>query len=1232
MDIDRTLTGHLPPIFELTSRETNEVQMETGLSFHQQVKYEREKRGWSQEHVAQQVGVEAKTVARWENNRGLPRPDSRRKLCAIFGMDAEKLGLLKSHADLASSRPSFQGQTNPPLSHDSPSPDSITASVQDGAANHEKNQGVMENHQRFHYVDWSETPRLIDFYGRARELALLKLWVHDSHCQVLAILGAGGVGKTMLSAKLVMQLQGSFSFVFWRSLRHAPPLTHFLMQCIPFISHQECTNLPEDIDDQVTLLIHYCKEYRCLLILDNVESIMQPGQRTGRYREDYKEYGKLFQRMGETQHQSCLLLTSREKPKEIAHLEGKASLTRSLNLLGVETTEGQAILRDKGLLVSDEEATMLVHHYAGNPLALKLVAEPIREVFKGDIARFLREGETTFGDINELLAKQFQRLSVQEEEVLYWLAIELEAVPLEKIRENLVHLTSKRTVVETLDSLYRRSLIETVDLAHFALQPVIMEYVITELVELFCNSFDGDVNNVWMNYALIKARAKDYVRDSQTRLILAPVALRLLTDRGQKEVEQRCRDRLALQQQKYPLQRGYLAGNILHLLIHLQCDLRGLDMSRLLIWQAYLQNAILPDVNFAHAHFVECLFTNTFGNVLAVTFNPHGDLFAVGTATGEVLIYCLSSTALLLSRHEHTDAVWSVAFSPDGRMLASGSDDQTVRLWDLNTGQCLNVLREHTNRVRAVAFTPDGSLFASSGEDQIICLYDADTRQCLNRFRGHTDRVWSLTFSPDGKLLVTGSTDRTIRLWDTQTGTCLNTLEGHTAWVRAVSFHCDGNLLASGGDDQTIRLWNVHTGEQLKILHGHTNPIWSLAFCPDGQKLASGSEDQMIRIWDVHTGQCIKTLQGHAHGIRSVAFSSDGHRLASGGEDQSIHLWDIDRGQCVTRLQGYTNRVWSTIFGSDRHTLASCSEDRMIYLWNIDSARCFRTLRDTKHGVRAIAFNSQGTILASGGEDQTLRLWNIHTGQYLNVLYGHTGWIRSIAFSSDGAMLASGSEDQTVCLWDANTGHRLKVLQGHTNWVRSVAFSPDSTMLASSGDDSIIQLWEVTTGRVLCTMCEHDGSVRSVAFSPNAQLLASSSEDQMIRLWDISSGQCLRTLTGHTNWVRSIAFSPDGYLLASTSDDYTIRLWNVKTGQCLAILRGHRDRVRWVTFHPDGHILASCSDDGSIQLWDTQMQTVRSLKTLMSERPYEHMNITSVRGLTKAQKAALYSLGAFEDS
>jgi WD40 repeat protein len=155
------------------------------------------------------------------------------------------------------------------------------------------------------------------------------------------------------------------------------------------------------------------------------------------------------------------------------------------------------------------------------------------------------------------------------------------------------------------------------------------------------------------------------------------------------------------------------------------------------------------------------------------------------------------------------------------------------------------------------------------------------------------------------------------------------------------------------------------------------------------------------------------------------------------------------------------------------------------------------------------------------------------------------------------------------------------------------------------------------------------GSISCVTFSPDGNRLGAGTVTGEIRSWHGVTGFPLHTFRGHTDWVWSVAFSPDGKLLASVSEDQTILLWEVSSGKLLATLQGHANRVNSVAFSPDGKILASGSYDGTINLWDV-LTSVR-LRTLRSDRPYERMNITGVKGLTDAQKATLKALGAVEE-
>ena len=57
------------------------------------LKAERIKHGWTQAKVAEAVGVDAKTVGRWERGKALPYPYYREQLCLLFGKTAQQLGL-----------------------------------------------------------------------------------------------------------------------------------------------------------------------------------------------------------------------------------------------------------------------------------------------------------------------------------------------------------------------------------------------------------------------------------------------------------------------------------------------------------------------------------------------------------------------------------------------------------------------------------------------------------------------------------------------------------------------------------------------------------------------------------------------------------------------------------------------------------------------------------------------------------------------------------------------------------------------------------------------------------------------------------------------------------------------------------------------------------------------------------------------------------------------------------
>ena len=1098
------------------------------------------------------------------------------------------------------------------------------------------------------FIHWGEAPDISVFYGRTEELTQLEQWLLEARCRLVSILGMGGMGKTHLAVKLAHNVRDKFDYIYWKSLTHAPSLQQILLELLQFFDRGQSNDVPTSVDEQISQLIIYLRHHRCLIILDNLEAVLNSSNKIDSHSSKDREYQRFLRLIGECNHQSCLLLTSREKPQEISLMEGKTLPVRCWQLSGLSLSAGKQLLSLKGCSWQSElDCNFLIEKYSGNPLALKMVGATIQELFAGNIHAFIRQKTLVFSEIFYLLEQQFERLSDLGQVFLYWLAIAQEPIPALQLQQDVYPQISNKKLIETLQILVQHSLIEQKD-NKFSLQPVVQEYILEKIIEAVCQEIVTEDLNILKTHALLKAKDKEYIKKEQHKFIIKPIINRCLKILGDSEqIEAKLRQIISKLKYKKNLEVGYTVGNILNLLCQLQPNLERADFSDLVIWQADLQNIDLHNVNFKGSDLSRSVFAEQLTNILSVTFSPDGTILATGDSNGEIRLWFLAERKLLKTYREHAGWIFSLAFSPDGNMLASGSSDRSIKLWHIGKDICFSTLSEHNQRVRCVVFHPHGKILASSSSDNTIKLWDVATGKCWKTLAEHSSYVWSLAFSEDGSMLASGSEDRTIKLWDVATGKCLTTLTGHTGWVRSVAFcgnssnrnrYSNRNILASGGGDRTIKIWDVNSGQCLQTLTGHKQRVRSVAFSPDGNKLASGSGDHTIRLWDYEQGQCTKTLHGHSSRLGALAFSPDGNMLASGGEDRAIKLWDVNTSKCLKTWQGYASWIQSVAFSPDGTMLASGSENRKIELWHLDSDRDNRAIAQSENRkdiilghqgwVCAVDFSPDGNLLVSASSDYSIKVWDIKTKKCLNTLRGHTRWIRTVAFSPDGKQLVSGSGDYTIKLWDVKTGDCLKTWHGHTGWIWSVVFSPDGNLIASGSEDKTIRLWDLRTDKLKIILDKHKSWVQSVTFSPDGKTLASGSCDGTINLWEVATGKCLKTLQGHSSWVQSVAFSPDGKTLASGSCDWTVKIWNLDTGQCQKTLLEHKSWVWSVVFSPDGKTIASGSQDETIKLWN--LDTGQCQKTLRNKRPLEGMQIQGVRGLTTAQISTLKALGAVE--
>ena len=466
--------------------------------------------------------------------------------------------------------------------------------------------------------DWGEAIDTSIFYGRNHELTQLSQWIVQERCRLIAILGMGGMGKTTLSVKLAEQIQGEFDYLFWRSLRNPPPLDELLSTLLRFLS-QEDLALSSTESGKIAQLQACLRTTRCLIVLDNFDALFAPTEPGGTYRSEYRSYGELLRQIGESRHQSCLIITSRETPSEVALFQGENLAVREWQLLGLETSAAFQLLATKGVHDSQVALNRLIECYRGNPLALKIAASSIQGLFAGNVTDFLRQGVIIFNGIRELLKSQIERLSDLEQQVMVWLAINRDPVSFGELQTDLIIPLSSSRLLEILESLKRRSLVErTVE--GFTQHPIVTEYLteglITQMSAELSDSIPLNFSSYLNRYVLLKATARDEIRHRQIRIIVEPVVNQAITSLGnQQELIERLNQHLWELRKSPTGSQGYGVGNLLNLLIYLRVDLTGADFSHLSVRQAYLAEVNLNNVNFSYVDFRHCVFTESLEEV-----------------------------------------------------------------------------------------------------------------------------------------------------------------------------------------------------------------------------------------------------------------------------------------------------------------------------------------------------------------------------------------------------------------------------------------------------------------------------------------------------------------------------------------------------------------------------------------------------------------------------------------
>lgn len=313
-------------------------------------------------------------------------------------------------------------------------------------------------------------PKIINFYGRNKELETLSKWLNNQNTRLIAVLGLSGIGKTTLVKHFIDINAKQFDAIFWRSLKFPQSLNSLLTGILKNL----CTdNTPTNTNEQLTQLLEIFQQKRCLLILDDVQNLFITRQFAGQYQSEYTDYQTFFKTITTSEHQSNLILISQEKCQEMTSLDGEMYPIQALELKGLDEAAREILKRKE--LKDEENWSKLIELYQGNPLYLDNISTLIKDLFNGKVKDFMAENTLLLTeDLKTVLNSLFLRLSETERTIVLTAK---ESFSRDTLRQSLS--LSSTDLVNGLQSLDRRGLLEKVEgeKSLFTLASLFGEYV-----------------------------------------------------------------------------------------------------------------------------------------------------------------------------------------------------------------------------------------------------------------------------------------------------------------------------------------------------------------------------------------------------------------------------------------------------------------------------------------------------------------------------------------------------------------------------------------------------------------------------------------------------------------------------------------------------------------------------------------------------------------------------------
>jgi WD40 repeat protein len=407
-------------------------------------------------------------------------------------------------------------------------------------------------------------------------------------------------------------------------------------------------------------------------------------------------------------------------------------------------------------------------------------------------------------------------------------------------------------------------------------------------------------------------------------------------------------------------------------------------------------------------------------------FSPGGSEVATADSDGNVRVYDLAASKVVMTLNAGEASAQSVAFSPDGTKVVAGYSSGRARVWDVSTGFQVTLLTGNGSGVVAVQFSPDGQEVVTGGEDGTIRLWRSLPAELRTEFptssvNGVSNRVLGVGYLSRDRIIALDSSGHLYVL--TPSGARLAVISPHGTTVDSADWDSAGTELILGQANGTVGLWRaVGTGySQVRFPSAvdlNDARAQDVSMTNDGSRILIVTNDGFtIKVLSTRTGRTLQTFSA-AHPVSEAVFSPSGQIFANDNDGQ-VEAWNAV-GQL--RILGTTGPDSIDIeFNQSGSQFVTASLSGKVTVWATNDDRPPRAI-DACSSPETASFSPDGTKIVVACGDGTVPVFNVVNGQLLAQLEASAGSVNAAAFSPDGTSIVtalSAGTSGAVQIWNS---------------------------------------------------------------------------------------------------------------------------------------------------------------------------------------------------------------------